>query len=653
MGQIGDGKSRFIDDIGGHRIGFELPTTFCRQYNLCSTEVAYYEAFVDQEPIYLVTIPGFHETQLSDVQVTQLVLESLVAIYDAGVLLKGFIYLHDVGQPRLTRSAIANLLMIQNMCGKDAYGQVVLVTTGWLETPTDAEAAQFEMKEGQLKSKYWDSMLSKGARYVRHNGSTSSAEDIARGGQDIEELRERTHEGIIQIIDTIWALRHPTEGFNELTRAAIRGPSTDDLPINNSIHLALRLWLTLDIQHTNLPVRQSQISWDDNSTLTDFVFRQFNKRVEKLRSRSEVDDLDDNLAAEFNAHTLRSRRQIKTEFTYNLANHMRRVGIIPEKAINETVMSLGLLFPENDETTSLLSKDGFDLKFPDFPFVEPEESPRILDFEIWQDRVEKIYQIFRAPPSTWRQRFREDPSAFFTFWGAAVTITFATVVFGFISAVTAFIAIDLAQKSLDIAADASASATTSYIHTKTLSYRTQSHTRYLMHAYLIHRFLLDSVPKEVLSHHDDGRFYLRHADNKGDHILVDDDYNTTGILDWEWAHTDTKSAAFNSPVMLLPVAEFYDGNNQLGQDELVFAQLLQDKGHADLAGIVREGRILHQLDFCCGYDLADWEEFLGIFRGLRKALDVDGDLEEETWREMALARYRDNAQLNELISRHR
>ncbi|GAM35809.1 hypothetical protein TCE0_017f04421 [Talaromyces pinophilus] len=365
MGQIGDGKSRFLDDIGGHRIGFELPTTFCRQYNLCSTEVAYYEAFVDQEPIYLVTIPGFHETQLSDVQVTQLVLESLVAIYDAGVLLKGFIYLHDVGQPRLTRSAIANLLMIQNMCGKDAYGQVVLVTTGWLETPTDAEAAQFEMKEGQLKSKYWDSMLSKGARYVRHNGSTSSAEDIA--------------------------------------------------------HL-------------------------------------------------------------------------------------------------------------------IVTEESF--------------TPQAVD------------------------------------------------------------------------------------------------------AYLIHRFLLDSVPKEILSHRDDGGFYLRHADNKGNHILVDDDYNIIRLLDWEWAHTDTKSAAFNSPVMLLPVAEFYDGNNQLRQDELVFAQLLQDKGHADLAEIVREGRILHQLDFGCGYDLADWEGFLGIFRGLRKALDVDGDLEWETWRGKALARYRDDAQLNELINRH-
>lgn len=86
-------------------------------------------------------------------------------------------------------------------------------------------------------------------------------------------------------------------------------------------------------------------------------------------------------------------------------------------------------------------------------------------------------------------------------------------------------------------------------------------------AFLIHRFLLDSVPS-ILSHNglDDGCFYLTHADDKGDHILVDDDYNITGIIDWEWAHTSSKSVAFNSPVMLLPVADFCDGVNDPGEN---------------------------------------------------------------------------------------
>jgi hypothetical protein len=71
-------------------------------------------------------------------------------------------------------------------------------------------------------------------------------------------------------------------------------------------------------------------------------------------------------------------------------------------------------------------------------------------------------------------------------------------------------------------------------------------------------------------YHDDTQFYLRHADDKGDHLLVDDDYNITGIVDSEWAYTDAKPAAFNSTLMLLPVADFHDGKSQLGEDELIF-----------------------------------------------------------------------------------
>ncbi len=55
--------------------------------------------------------------------------------------------------------------------------------------------------------------------------------------------------------------------------------------------------------------------------------------------------------------------------------------------------------------------------------------------------------------------------------------------------------------------------------------------------FLIHRFLLDLVPllmNPTPPVVDDGKeFYLRHADDKGDHILVDHEFNLTGIIDWE------------------------------------------------------------------------------------------------------------------------
>lgn len=116
------------------------------------------------------------------------------------------------------------------------------------------------------------------------------------------------------------------------------------------------------------------------------------------------------------------------------------------------------------------------------------------------------------------------------------------------------------------------------------------------------RFLLDLVPS-ALPVSEEKAFYLKHADDKGDHILVDDDFNITGIVDWEWAHTASAGHAFNSPIAFLPVSQFYDSANNLGDEEIAFAEILDAKGQDDLAGYVRSGRLQHRFAFCCGYDL--------------------------------------------------
>lgn len=59
---------------------------------------------------------------------------------------------------------------------------------------------------------------------------------------------------------------------------------------------------------------------------------------------------------------------------------------------------------------------------------------------------------------------------------------------------------------------------------------------------------------------NDQNYYLKHADDKGDHILVDEDFNITGIIDREWTYTAPPAHAFNSPIGLLPVADFYDSS---------------------------------------------------------------------------------------------
>lgn len=46
--------------------------------------------------------------------------------------------------------------------------------------------------------------------------------------------------------------------------------------------------------------------------------------------------------------------------------------------------------------------------------------------------------------------------------------------------------------------------------------------------------------------------------------------------------------------------------------------------------IMREERISHWFEFCREYDLTSWDGFLGLFQGLYRALNVDGDLKWET-----------------------
>ncbi|KAF1952116.1 hypothetical protein CC80DRAFT_538341 [Byssothecium circinans] len=184
--------------------------------------------------------------------------------------------------------------------------------------------------------------------------------------------------------------------------------------------------------------------------------------------------------------------------------------------------------------------------------------------------------------------------------------------------------------------------------------REEMYTQNPIDAYLIHRFLLDLIPSVLPSQDQqhDGQFFLKHADDKGDHILVDADYNITAIIDWEWAYTALEAIAFNSPIGMIPVNDFYNGVNTLGEEEEFLAERFENMGERSLARTVREGQLQHRFEFCCGYDMtADWQGFLGLFKGLREAVGVDQGLEWEEWKEVALERYKGDEGLERLLSK--
>jgi hypothetical protein len=171
--------------------------------------------------------------------------------------------------------------------------------------------------------------------------------------------------------------------------------------------------------------------------------------------------------------------------------------------------------------------------------------------------------------------------------------------------------------------------------------------------YLAHRYLLDLIQCITPQNEGPQKFYLKHADSKSDNFLVDDDFNITAIIDWEWAVTAGPEEAFNTPDFLIPASHFFDGNITPGPKEIRFAEILEEKGHRDIAQYVRHGRLFHFLSFCSDYNFArDEEGFLLLFKGLRDAAGVDDGLEWEDWKVVALERYKDDEGLKDLLAKY-
>lgn len=161
-----------------------------------------------------------------------------------------------------------------------------------------------------------------------------------------------------------------------------------------------------------------------------------------------------------------------------------------------------------------------------------------------------------------------------------------------------------------------------------LIHRREIHTDRPVDAFVIYSFLYDRIPQiypiDAKTANSGGKFYIKHADDKGFHILVDADSNTTGLIDWEWAYTAPASLVFNSPMLLLPTSDFFSGETKIGKDEESFAEILEAKGKSDMAKCVREGRVHHQVAFLCTLDLClPFEDLLGLFKGLKKSSNVD------------------------------
>ena len=90
--------------------------------------------------------------------------------------LSGLIYVHRISDVRMGGISIRNFRMFRKLCGDDTLKNVVIVTNMWGKV----DQAKGEMREAELKSRFFKAALDKGAQMLRHDNTVESVHNILR-----------------------------------------------------------------------------------------------------------------------------------------------------------------------------------------------------------------------------------------------------------------------------------------------------------------------------------------------------------------------------------------------------------------------------------------------------------------------------------------
>ncbi|KAI1312738.1 hypothetical protein F5Y03DRAFT_197215 [Xylaria venustula] len=126
----------------------------------------------------------------------------------------------------------------------------------------------------------------------------------------------------------------------------------------------------------------------------------------------------------------------------------------------------------------------------------------------------------------------------------------------------------------------------------------QLYPDYPKEAFLFYQLLRDQAAPTLAAATASVRgFFLKHVDDKGDHILIDDDYNIIGIIDWQFARFVPACEAFGPSLFTADLGALYGGRVGLSADDRLLAKCLEEKGRGDLAEIAGGSDLAKRFQF--------------------------------------------------------
>ncbi|KAI5992853.1 P-loop containing nucleoside triphosphate hydrolase protein [Pisolithus marmoratus] len=205
MGPTGAGKTTFVDRAVGRPgvgAGHDLMsyTKEMRPFRYPHSDGI--------RNIVLVDTPGFDDTFVTDAQILRQIAYWLNATYKKNIKLSGVLYLHRISDNRVSGTPLRNYNMFKELCGKENFKNVILVTTMWDEVTEEAGLA----REKELQSDFWRSMICLGSTIHRFEGTMESAWKIINSISVVRPVQRRPLQIQREMIDNHVPLHRTAAG---------------------------------------------------------------------------------------------------------------------------------------------------------------------------------------------------------------------------------------------------------------------------------------------------------------------------------------------------------------------------------------------------------------------------------------------------------
>lgn len=148
---------------------------------------------------------------------------------------------------------------------------------------------------------------------------------------------------------------------------------------------------------------------------------------------------------------------------------------------------------------------------------------------------------------------------------------------------------------------------------------------------------------------DKGPFFLKHMDDKGDHILVDEDFNLVGIIDWSFARLVPKYEAFGPSLVTACMDDIFTGKPGLSHGDRLLADLLEASS-SPVARFARSADRIRCFTFGLGMGMGlSLDEAIAVFRVTVATFDEGFEFDWEKWRLEHVVKWADDEVLSMLL----